>query len=206
MLPLPDSSQSLPDTPTHPTLFCFIFQKKEQKKQKPKPKRTLNPQWLQTDLILAFLFSVFLKIFLINFLRISCIAFWSYFPLFQLLPDPPLILHHQILQQHSFNTSDPISVVGVWLTRTTLLKSHGRWVWLLTTCPSILGVCQSWACKRLGHDITTTVSSYVQLPCCVWKTRLCWTHLPPWALTTFLPPLLKYPWVLGEGVCYTCPI
>lgn len=75
---------SLP-TPPSPSLtllltqLCFIFQKKEQN----------NLQWLQTDLILAFLFSFFFKIFLINFLRISYIVFWSHSPLFQL----PQTLH-----------------------------------------------------------------------------------------------------------------
>lgn len=50
----------LPDHPPHsysPTLcFLFLFQKKKQNKQKPEIQRTLNHQWLQIDLILAYFF------------------------------------------------------------------------------------------------------------------------------------------------------
>lgn len=48
---------------------------------------------------------------------------------------------------------------------------------------SMLGFCLVWACTSLTHSVSVFVSSFVQLPCCVWKTLFSWCHPPPLSLT-----------------------
>lgn len=55
----------------------------------------------------------------------------------------------------------------------------------------------AWACACSVHAVTPSVSSHTHLPCCVWKSRLPCSHLPPLALTTFLFLLYNGLWALG---------
>lgn len=53
---------------------------------------------------------------------------------------------------------------------------------------SILEFCLGQTTISLGNAATISVSSYVYLPYCFWKTLFPWSHLLPVALTTPLTP------------------
>lgn len=66
----------------------------------------------------------------------------------------------------------------------------------------LLGFCLTWACRSLTHAVTVSVSSYVQLLCCVCKELFLQNHLKPLSLTTFWLLFCIDPWTL-RGVLKT---
>lgn len=73
-------------------------------------------------------------------------------------------------------------------------------------CPSSTsphaGICLPWACTSPVFAVTVTMSSCVQLSCCVWRTPFHWCEPPPLALPVFLTPLLEIPESCGECDIY----
>lgn len=58
---------------------------------------------------------------------------------------------------------------------------------------------------ELVHSVTITVSSYMHLPCCIWKRLVFWRHSLPWTLWSFLLLFHVDLWALRGGVLYRYP-
>lgn len=88
-----------------------------------------------------------------------------------------------------------------------LIAAGSPWLGLgcCASSPSMFGFGSALASPSLMHIATTTVSSYVQLPCCVQRTLFPWCHPPPLALILFLSLLPQGPLNHGRkvSVCFT---
>lgn len=103
----------------------------------------------------------------------------------------------------SLNILDMWPSIGAWLTYRgstlreswlSLSQTNSFSSWGGNSCPALLFLLRfglAWACSDLLHDVRTTVSSYVQLPCCAQNIVFPCNHLFCLALKLFPPCFLR---------------
>lgn len=65
----------------------------------------------------------------------------------------------------------------------------------------MLGVGLAGVFTGLVHVVTTSVSLYMQLFCCVWKTMFPYSHLLPLAFVVFVLPPMQLTLRTGKKEC-----
>jgi hypothetical protein len=81
-----------------------------------------------------------------------------------------------------------------------LIITSNSMAWGSILCPTLLplGFGLAWDCTGFEHAIKNTVSSYVQLPCCVQKIMFHRSYSLLQDITFLLPPLLQWSQALGR--------